>query len=186
MKSFKNKVCVVTGAGSGIGRALAEQLAEAGAKLAISDVNQATLDETVASLGLNDSQILAMPVDVAVKEQMQAFADAVDTKFGVVDLIVNNAGLTMAEIQFAAGARKVRLVHMDSDWYTTWAEAEAAIKQIAMEPHRVRLFTAHQMGGCGMGDLSGGASCCSSTDGCAPTPREGDASDEEEEERSEE
>lgn len=64
---------------------------------------------------------------------------------------LRQAYLTMAEIQFAAGARKVRLVHMDSDWYTTWAEAKAAIKQIAMEPHRVRLFTAHQMGGCGMG-----------------------------------
>ncbi len=58
---------------------------------------------------------------------------------------------TMAEIQFAAGAKRVRLVHLDSDWYTSWAEASAAIDTLAMAPHRVRLFTAHQMGGCGMG-----------------------------------
>lgn len=58
---------------------------------------------------------------------------------------------TMAEIQFAAGAKRVRLIHLDSDWYTNWQDAKNAIKNIAMEPHRVRLFTAHQMGGCGMG-----------------------------------
>lgn len=64
---------------------------------------------------------------------------------------LRQAYLAMAEVQFAAGASRVRLVHLDSDWYTSWAEARAAINSIAMEPHRVRLFTAHQMGGCGMG-----------------------------------
>lgn len=58
---------------------------------------------------------------------------------------------TMAEIQFAAGAKRVRLMHLDSDWYTTLADAKAAIDELPMERHRVRLFTAHQMGGCGMG-----------------------------------
>ncbi|MDO3721110.1 GMC family oxidoreductase [Marinobacter sp. chi1] len=57
----------------------------------------------------------------------------------------------MAELQFAAGARKVSFVHMDSDWYSSWAEASAALDKLPMEAHRVRLFTAHQMGGCGMG-----------------------------------
>jgi len=57
----------------------------------------------------------------------------------------------MAEIQFAAGADRVRLMHLDSDWYSSWADAKAAIDGFSMEPHRVRLFTAHQMGGCAMG-----------------------------------
>jgi len=64
---------------------------------------------------------------------------------------LRRAFYTMAEIQFAAGADKVRLIHLDSDWYSTWADAKAAIDGFAMEPHRVRLFTAHQMGGCAMG-----------------------------------
>ncbi|QSP95264.1 GMC family oxidoreductase [Marinobacter salinisoli] len=58
---------------------------------------------------------------------------------------------TMAELQFAAGARKVSFVHMDSAWYSSWPEARAALDELPMAPHRVRLFTAHQMGGCGMG-----------------------------------
>lgn len=97
MKSFKNRVCVVTGAGSGIGRSLAIQLAEAGAKVAISDVNQETLDETVSLLKTAESNILTMLVDVAQKEQMQAFVDAVETKFGAADLVVNNAGVALSQ-----------------------------------------------------------------------------------------
>ncbi len=64
---------------------------------------------------------------------------------------IRESFLTMAEIQFAAGAEKVRPVHLDSGWYSSWAEARAAIAELPMKPHRVRLFTAHQMGGCGMG-----------------------------------
>lgn len=64
---------------------------------------------------------------------------------------LRNAFYTMAEIQFAAGAERVRLMHLDSDWYSSWADAKAAIDGFSMEPHRVRLFTAHQMGGCSMG-----------------------------------
>ncbi|MDX1458058.1 MAG: GMC family oxidoreductase [Marinobacter sp.] len=64
---------------------------------------------------------------------------------------LRQAYLRMAEAQFAAGARQVRLIHMDSPWYRTWAEARAAIQDIPMRLHRARLFTAHQMGGCGMG-----------------------------------
>ncbi|MDL0431057.1 GMC family oxidoreductase [Marinobacter sp. TBZ242] len=64
---------------------------------------------------------------------------------------VKDAFYKMAEIQFAAGARKVRLMHLDSPWYSSWADARAGIDNLAMKPHRVRLFTAHQMGGCGMG-----------------------------------
>lgn len=64
---------------------------------------------------------------------------------------LRDAFYKMAEIQFAAGARQVRLMHLDSPWYTSWKEARAGIASLPMEPHRVRLFTAHQMGGCGMG-----------------------------------
>ena len=64
---------------------------------------------------------------------------------------IRQAYLHMAEIQFAAGAEAVRAMHLDSAWYKTWAEARAAIAELPMKPHRARLFTAHQMGGCSMG-----------------------------------
>ncbi|SDW02155.1 GMC family oxidoreductase [Marinobacter mobilis] len=64
---------------------------------------------------------------------------------------LRDAYLRMAEAQFAAGAKQVRLVHLDSPWYSNWREAEAAIRDLPMALHRARLFTAHQMGGCGMG-----------------------------------
>lgn len=64
---------------------------------------------------------------------------------------LREAYLRMAEIQFAAGARWVQLMHLDSPRFTRWPEAKKAIAAIPMELHRARLFTAHQMGGCGMG-----------------------------------
>lgn len=64
---------------------------------------------------------------------------------------IRQAYLDMAEIQFAAGAEAVQAVHLDSGWYTSWTQAKDAINQLPMKPHRARLFTAHQMGGCGMG-----------------------------------
>ncbi len=64
---------------------------------------------------------------------------------------LRDAYYKMAEIQFAAGAQRVRLVHLDSPWFSSWTECKRAIDDLPMEPHRVRLFTAHQMGGCGMG-----------------------------------
>jgi choline dehydrogenase-like flavoprotein len=57
----------------------------------------------------------------------------------------------MAEIQFAAGAKKVRLMHLDSPWFSSWSDTRKGIDELAMKIHRVKLFTAHQMGGCGMG-----------------------------------
>ncbi len=64
---------------------------------------------------------------------------------------LRKAYLTMAEIQFAAGAEAVQAMHLDSDWYTSWNQARDAINNLPMKPHRARLFTAHQMGGCSMG-----------------------------------
>jgi choline dehydrogenase-like flavoprotein len=58
--------------------------------------------------------------------------------------------LSMVEIQFAAGAKRVKPVHEDSAWYTSWAQAKGAIAALRIEPYRTRVFSAHVMGGCGM------------------------------------
>jgi NAD(P)-dependent dehydrogenase (short-subunit alcohol dehydrogenase family) len=95
MKSLDNKVVVITGAGSGIGRSLALRAAAKGARLAISDWNQAGLDETVALLKESGApEIKADRLDVSDKAAFRAYATDVAEHFGVVNVIINNAGVT--------------------------------------------------------------------------------------------
>jgi len=95
MKSLDNKVVVITGAGSGIGRALALNVAAKGARLAISDWNLDGLDETVALLKESGAkEIKADRLDVSDKDAFIAYAKDVAEHFGVVNVIINNAGVT--------------------------------------------------------------------------------------------
>ena len=93
MKTLKNKVVAITGAGSGIGRALALDAAKQGASVAICDRNADALAETVALLG--DAPYLASVVDVRSDVEVLAFAAAVAEKFGPAHVIVNNAGVAV-------------------------------------------------------------------------------------------
>jgi short-subunit dehydrogenase len=98
---FKDKVAVVTGAGSGIGRALALQLARAGAQLALSDINQVALTETIRQIntaGPADGtplKVKGYPLDVADKASVFAHAQEVIGDFGTVHVLFNNAGTTL-------------------------------------------------------------------------------------------
>lgn len=94
MKSFKDKVAVVTGAGSGIGRHLALQLAQAGARLAISDVSQGGLAETLQQMPAG-AEVRSYRVDVSRKEEVFAHADEVLCDFGAAHYIFNNAGVSL-------------------------------------------------------------------------------------------
>ena len=94
MSVFENKVVVITGAGSGIGRALAQQFAAKGARLALSDVNAKGLEETLGSLpGKTDARGYAL--DVAQRQAVFAHAGDVKNDFGTAHVVVNNAGATM-------------------------------------------------------------------------------------------
>jgi len=88
-------VAVVTGAGSGIGRALAQQLAKAGSALALADINEAGLAETVASFSSKSSQVTTHILDVSDEAAVQAFADDVNQRHGRVTLLINNAGVAL-------------------------------------------------------------------------------------------
>jgi NAD(P)-dependent dehydrogenase (short-subunit alcohol dehydrogenase family) len=91
--SVRGKVAVVTGAGSGIGRALALELAARGSRLAVSDVNEASLAETAAALESRGADVHAAPLDVADREAFRRYARDVAGHFGVVHQLYNNAGI---------------------------------------------------------------------------------------------
>ena len=93
MSGFAGKVCVVTGAGSGIGQALAIELARSGAKLAISDVNTEGLAETEERIKAIGAPVKADRLNVTEREAFALYADAVAQHFGKVNQIYNNAGI---------------------------------------------------------------------------------------------
>ena len=96
MEGFAGKVAVVTGAGSGIGQALAIELARSGARVAISDVNTEGLAATEERLKAIGAQVKADRLDVTEREAFELYADAVKEHFGKVNQIYNNAGIAFA------------------------------------------------------------------------------------------
>lgn len=87
---IKNKVVLITGASSGIGAAIAQELSEAGSKVVLGARRADRLEQLAASL---PGEVLVHPVDVTDRDAMRRFANAARARFGAVDVIVNNAGL---------------------------------------------------------------------------------------------
>ncbi|MFT3714726.1 MAG: SDR family NAD(P)-dependent oxidoreductase [Gordonia sp. (in: high G+C Gram-positive bacteria)] len=93
MKNFHDKVVVVTGAGSGMGRDMSIQLARAGARLAISDVNPDGLAETEKLIADTGAQVHSQLLNVAEREAVLEYADTVAQHYGTVNAVINNAGI---------------------------------------------------------------------------------------------
>ncbi|MCC6298882.1 MAG: SDR family NAD(P)-dependent oxidoreductase [Anaerolineales bacterium] len=89
----QNKVIVVTGAGSGMGREIVLNLLSKGASVAAADINETTLQETAKLAGGKSAKIATFVLNVADKEAVEALPAKVIARFGVVDGIINNAGI---------------------------------------------------------------------------------------------
>lgn len=98
MKTLKDSVVAITGAGSGIGRATAVAMAKRGGLLALSDVNEPGLDETVALCRQQGVQCVGTPLDVSDRDAVYAWAEDTRKAFGRVNVIINNAGVSLGGI----------------------------------------------------------------------------------------
>lgn len=92
---FTHKTVLITGAGSGIGRAAAETFASQGAQVAVADVSQHNADATVNAIRQAGGQATAFVADVSQRSQVEAMVAAVQQTYGAIHILVNNAGIAL-------------------------------------------------------------------------------------------
>jgi short-subunit dehydrogenase len=125
---FKDKVCVVTGAASGIGRAVAQSLAASGATLALSDINEEGLNETVEMIGGANRHKVDV-LDMADADGIADYAPAVEAALGPADYVFNIAGLTRVGDFRNTSAESYEKV-MDVNFYGVVRMSKAFLEQL--------------------------------------------------------
>jgi len=122
MTNLEGRVALVTGASQGIGRACAQELARCGARVALAARNEGKLAEVAAEIAAAGGEAAAFRLDVASEESIKAGAKAVVERFGKVEILVNNAGITrdasMPKMSLA-DFRAVIDVHLQGAWLGT-------------------------------------------------------------------
>ena len=93
MRELRDRVAVVTGAASGIGRATATRLAAEGMRVVVADIDAVALQNTADELGADGREVVAVPTDVSSQEAIEALRDATLDAFGAVHVVHNNAGV---------------------------------------------------------------------------------------------
>jgi 3-hydroxybutyrate dehydrogenase len=126
---LKNRVALVTGAASGIGKEIARSFVREGAKVAVADLNQAGADAAAAELGGPDRRAIGIAMDVTSEEQVEAGMAKAIKAFGSLDILVSNAGIQIVapldQFDFAKW-KQMLAIHLDGAFLTT----RAALRQM--------------------------------------------------------
>jgi len=132
MTMLSGKVCIVTGAGQGIGRAIALAMAREGALVCVADIDGKMAGDVAAELRDTGGEAIAMEVDVSQRATVMGMADAVTARFGRIDVLVNNAGIVLMtptlEITEAQW-QQVQDVNLRGALYCSQAAAKVMLRQ---------------------------------------------------------
>ena len=130
---FNDKVVLITGAGAGLGYACALAFADAGAKLAITDISPDALDKAVADLQEHGAEVLGLINDASDSSDVNTMLDAIVERFGRLDIAVNNAGTATPLQEFhevgEAEFDRVMAVNLKGVWLCMQAEIRQMLKQ---------------------------------------------------------
>ena len=129
MNSLDGKVALITGAASGLGKAIAELYAKHGASVAIADINQQAADAVAAQINAAGGKAIGVAMDVTSEDAVNAGTDQVVAAFGHLDVLISNAGVQIINPidQFAfADWKKMLAIHLDGGFLTT----KAALKHM--------------------------------------------------------
>ena len=129
---LKDKVAVITGAASGIGKEIAITFAREGGKVVIADLDQKAADATAAELDPTGARAIGVAMDVANEEQVNAGIARSIANFGALDVLVSNAGIQIVDpivdFEFAKW-KKLLAIHLDGAFLTTRAALRQMYKQ---------------------------------------------------------
>jgi 3-hydroxybutyrate dehydrogenase len=131
MTSLDGKVAMITGAASGIGKAIAELYAKNGAAVAIADINQQAADAAAAEINAAGGKAIGIAMDVTDEAAVNAGTDKVVAAFGRLDILISNAGVQIINPidQFAfADWKKMLAIHLDGGFLTTKAALQHMYK----------------------------------------------------------
>ena len=129
---LENKVAVITGAASGIGREIAVVFAREGAKVAIADLDRKAAEAAAREIDAGGDRAIGVAMDVADERQVEAATAEVIEKFGALDVLVSNAGIQIVapvvDFEFAKWKRMLS-IHLDGAFLTTRAALRQMYKQ---------------------------------------------------------
>ncbi len=115
---MKNKIVIITGASSGIGKALAYEMASRGAKLVLGARNKNKLDVVAEDLKTNNIDVITIPTDVSIENDCKNLVLSAVERYGQIDVLINNAGLSMRAL-FATTELSVIKKLMDVNFWGT-------------------------------------------------------------------